>query len=145
MKTIKTLSLVALVALGLLAPAYAAKSPVAVEVPVNQFGQEAWADNVGWLHKRNSSTAEMLVCSGRCLLKAVILNTGPLTTKLTLRNTSVENGTGAIVLIHRFAPGNTTPGNNPIPAPILLDKGITMTLSAASTEEEVEVLYRDMD
>lgn len=145
MNKIKSLSLALVAVVGLSALALAAKSPNNVETPRNQMGQEAHPENAGWLHKRQSATAEMIVCEGRCLLKALILNTGPRTTEVRVRNSSVANGAGALVIKHKFEQVNTAPGNNPIAAPILLDKGITVSMTAASTEEEVEVLYRDLD
>jgi hypothetical protein len=141
-----------IIALGLalvisgISTAFAAKNPASVSVPVNQRGEEAYPDNAGWLHMRNSATSEMVVCSGRCLLRAIILSTGPSTTQLTIRNSSVADGAGAQVLpFIRFVNPNTQPGENPIPAPILLDKGITATLSSVSAGEEVTVEYRDLD
>lgn len=144
MKKITTLSLMVMSLLS--ASVALAISPNNVKVPKNDRGQEAYSDNVGWLHVRDSATSELVVCSGKCLLRAVILNTGPATSRLQIRNTSVADGSGVLVLgDHHFQVINTAPGNNPIAAPILLDKGISVTLSSVSAGEEVTVEYRDLN
>lgn len=143
-KKIIVLSL-ALVVAGI-SEAFAAKNPASVSVPVNQRGEEAYPDNAGWLHMRNSATSEMVVCSGRCLLRAVIMSTGPSSSYVTIRNSSVADGSGAQVLpLLHFVNPNTAPGNNSVSAPILLDKGITATINSVSNAEEITVEYRDLD
>lgn len=145
MKNMKTLSLTLAAVVLMAGSALAAKNPSLVETPNNQHNMEGHPLNVGYLHSRwVNSSGENAVCSGRCLLAAIIVNTGPLTSMVTLRNTSVANATGAIVLRHKYTVQNSVPGANPIAFPILLDKGITVTINNAG-EEEVTVLYRDLD
>lgn len=149
MKNIKTLALLAVAAFGLAASSHAAQEPNRVNAPLNQQGLEAHPDNVGYLHMRNSGTTEMIVCSGRCLLKALIMSTGPTASYISVRNTSVAQGNGALVLgkYLRFAPlvASGTGDKNPVVAPILLDKGISITLSSVTADEDVTILYRDLD
>lgn len=145
MKNIKALGLSALLLAGVVASSFAAKAAPR-EVPNDHQGKAIGHPLYGgYAHMRNSATGEMVVCSGKCLLSALILNTGPGTSKVTVRNTSVNDGSGAIVFVHRFTTSNSEPGNNPVRLPILLDKGISVTLSAASTEEEATALYLDLD
>ena len=99
----------------------------------------------GFEQTRKLTTGELVVCSGRCVLAGLIMNTGPITSSVRIRNSSVANGAGVLVIKHKYTVANTEPGNNPIRLPILLDKGITVELMAASTEEEVTVLYLDLD
>ena len=143
MKNIKTLALALVAVVGMAAYSAALLGPI--NTPRDQMGEAANPLYGGFQHKRQSAADELIVCSGRCLLAGLILNTGPATTKVSVRNSSVANGAGALVFVHRFAVSNTEPGNNPVRLPILLDKGITVTLNAASTEEEVTVLYQDLD
>lgn len=146
MNTIKTLSLIGLIALGLAAPAVAAVNPSSVIVPLNQRNEEAFPENVGYLHMRNSATSEMIVCTGRCLLKAILMSTGPISSYVTLRNTSVAQGNGAKVIdLLAFNPLNTGPAGGRIELGILLEKGISATLSSVSNNQEITVLYRDLD
>lgn len=144
----KTLSLVVAVVLGGALFANAAP-PARVDVPMNQKGVEAHPDNAGYLAMRNSGTSEMVVCSGRCLLKAIIMSTGPTATYLRVRNTALAGGGNNYLILNkyvRFAPSNTAGlVNNPLPAPIILDKGISVELSSVSADEDVTVLYRDLD
>lgn len=145
MKNIKAIGLVALAFVLAAGPALAAKNPTMVETPNNQHAEEAHPLNAGYLHLRNSGTAEHIVCSGRCLLAGIIMGTGPLTSMVEIRNTSVANGSGAAVLIMPFQKLNTEPGNNPVRLPILLDKGISVTIPSASAGEDAVILYRDLD
>lgn len=142
MNKIKSLSLVLVVALAAAAPSFALRNEKTVR---DQKGEQAHPLSAGFTHMRQSATGELIVCSGRCLLAGLILNTGPRSTEVRIRNSSVANGAGALVLKHKFEQVNTAPGNNPIVLPIILDKGITVSLTAASTEEEVTVLYEDLD
>lgn len=139
MNKIKSLSLAVLALVLSVSFALAAKEPN------DAAGNAALPENAGWMHKRQSATAEMLVCEGKCILGAIILNTGATSSEVRVRNTSVGNGTGVLVLQHRFQIVNTSPGNNPIAKPILLDKGITTSLTSVSAGEEITVLYRDLD
>ena len=138
----KILGLTALIA-AMTVPAYA--GPGSVNVRKDQSNNPVDYMSGGYLHKRNSATAEMLVCSGRCLLAGIIVNTGVSTTFLRIRNTSTEGGDGALVLEHRYSQVNTIPGGNPIVLPILLDKGIAIKLSSVTGAEEATVLYLDLD
>jgi hypothetical protein len=146
MRNLKSLVLVAIVAVGSLALAANAAEPKPRVVPRNQIGAGADPLYGGFLHMRNSGTDEMVVCSGRCLLAAIIMGTGPNTTKLTVRNSSVADGSGATVLYSKFLQSNSQAAVVPLPPlPILLDKGITATISGVNSAEEVTVLYIDMD
>lgn len=141
----KNIALALIASVVLSGSALAAKNPSTVDTPRGSTGAEAHPWNAGYLHKRNSATAEMLVCSGRCLLAGIILNTGAATTGVIVRNTSTEEASGAIVLVHRFSINNSEPGNNPIRLPILLDKGIAVKLESVSAGEAATILYRDLD
>lgn len=136
--------LLAVVSLGLVASAYAA--PGSANTRRDQRGNEANPWYGGYANTRLlSTTAEQVVCSGRCLLAGLILNTGPQASQVRIRNSSVANGVGVIVLKHHYSIANTSPGNNPVQLPLDLDKGITVQLTAVSNQEEVVVLYIDMD
>lgn len=130
-------------------PVLASAGPGLVNVRRDQNGFPVDPRNGGYLHMRNSGTSEMIVCSGRCLLAGILMSTGPSSTFITVRNTSVAQGNGALVLPRytRFAQVNTQPGsNNLLPTGgILLDKGISVTLSSVSADEDVTVLYLDLD
>ena len=143
-KNLKSLGLAVLVSVGLVGAAFAA--PHKVNTPRNQRDQEPSVYYGGYQWIRNSATAEMIVCSGRCLLAALITSSGPEGSELRVRNSSVVDGTtGSYALIHRFSSRNTEPGNNPIRYPMVFSNGITVKLNAASTGEEVTVLYLDLD
>lgn len=145
MKKIKTLGLLALV-VGMAASAMAAVPKV--NTPRDQRGDGAFSDYAGYSHMRNSGSSEMIICSGRCLLKAILMSTGPSTSYISVRNSSVAQGNGALVLPRytRFFQVASGPGsNNPVSHPILLDKGITVTLSAITSDEDVTVLYLELD
>ena len=146
MNKIKTLSLAA-VLVASVALAAMASSPQQRVVPRDQNGNPAEPLYGGFLHQRNSATDELIACSGRCVLAALIMGSGPQSSVLTVRNSSVADGGGAIVLRRRFVQSNTQPTEDPFPPyPILLDKGITTTLSnAGSFGEDVVVLYIDLD
>jgi hypothetical protein len=137
-----------LTALALLVSAVPAGAyPDRVNARLDQKGQPVDPRYGGYSHMRNSSTGEMGVCSGRCLLAGVMLGTAPngSPVQLVLRNTSVANASGAIIARIPLVSVNTQPGLNPIGLPILLDKGITATLTSASNGEEVTVLFLDLD
>lgn len=144
------LSLMVLAALAMVASsAHAAKNPSRVETPYNSVGGEAHPDNAGWLAQRNSSTEEMIVCSGRCLLRAVIMSTGPTASYVRIRNTAITNGSTSSLILPKYLRFNPSvdsgPGRQPLVAPILLDKGISVQLSSVSADEDVIILYRDLD
>ena len=144
------LALVVVAGLGMIASsAHAVKNPSVVDTPRNSVGGEAHPENAGWIAQRNSSTEEMIVCSGRCLLKAVIMSTGPTATYLQIRNTAITNGSATYLVgpkYLRFNPSvDSGPGRQPLPAPMLLDKGISVKLSSVSADEDVIILYRDLD
>jgi hypothetical protein len=144
-KNLKNSMLAVVAVLGLVANSFAI-SPTSVPTRRDQKGEGANPLYGGYSHMRNSATSEMVVCSGRCLLAAVVLGTGPTTSTLTIRNSSVADGSGAIVIRPRFEVANSGYGQNPNPPlPILLDKGITATLSSISAGEEVTVEYLDLD
>jgi len=143
-KTFKSLALGALVVVGLVGNALAASHRV--NSPRNQRGEEPHPLYGGYEYKFNSATAEMIVCTGRCLLAGIIMNTGPAGTEIRVRNSSVVDGTtGSYALIYPFRVHNSEPGNNPIRLPMLFSNGITVKLNAASTGEAVTVLYLDLD
>lgn len=137
--------------LGLLALAVAVPSFAKVHnvnTPRDQRGAAADPRYGGYLHKRNSGTAEMLICSGRCLLAGMSMGTAASTANALIRNTSVIGdagaGWGALVFGPiMFSPNINTSGDtiNVIPLPVLLDKGITLTLSAG----DATVFYLDLD
>lgn len=145
MKNLKTLSLAVLALVASASFSFAGKRPNNVDTVLNRLGNEAHPWNAGYLHARNSTTDELVVCSGRCLLAGVIINSGPVASFITIRNSSVADGSGAIVLKAGYAPSNSQPGYNPIVLPILLDKGITLDISSVAGAEEATVLYRDLD
>jgi hypothetical protein len=142
-KNLKTLGLAVLVALGAVASVVAAPPPAA-NMRLDQKG-----NTIPFLvanHMRDSATSEMVVCSGRCVLAAIWQGTGPVTSSVQIRNSSVADGSGALVAIRRFEVSNSGYSQNSTPPyPILLDKGITVTLPAASNGEEVTVEYLDLD
>ena len=143
-KNLKSLGLAAFFVVGLVGSAFA--FPHKVNTPRNQRDQEPHPFYGGYSWVYNSATAEMLVCSGRCLLAGLIMNTGPATTEVRVRNTSVIDGTAArLAMIYPFRNHNSEPGNNPIRLPMLFSNGITVKLNAASTGEAVTVLYLDLD
>lgn len=146
MKNLKSLGLVAVVLVASVVGALAA--PPKVNVPRDQNNNTlSQSDYAGYSHMRNSGTSEMIVCSGRCLLKGLIMSTGPVSSYLQVRNTSVAQGNGALVLGRyvRFTPVNSGPRADALSAPILLDKGISLTLSSVSADEDVTVLFLDLD
>jgi hypothetical protein len=126
--------------------AFAAVSPNGVVTPRDQRGEAAHPLYGGYANTRvTATTSEIVVCSGRCVLAAMILNTAPVASQVRIRNSSVANGVGVLAIKHNYNPVNTEPGNNPIRLPMFLDKGITVQLTASGAQEEVEVLYLDMD
>lgn len=138
--------LLGLLALSVAVPSFAKVHNV--NTPRDQRGNEANPMYGGYLHKRNSSTAEMLICSGRCLLAGMIMGTASSVSFASIRNTSVVgsagDGYGALVFGHfMFSPNLNTSGEsaNVIPLPVVLDKGITLTLSAG----DATVFYLDLD
>ena len=143
-KNLKSLFLAGLAVVGLVGSAFAL--PHKVNTPRNQNDQEPNPGYGGYQWVRNSATAEMLVCSGRCLLAGIIASTGPDGSEIRVRNTGVIDGTAArLAFIASFNPQNTAPSGNMVPYPMLFENGIAVKLSAASTGEEVTVLYLDLD
>lgn len=96
-----------------------------------------------WVYK--SDTAEQVICTGKCLLAGLITNTGASTVTLTIRNTSVANGTGPQVLpLLKYDP-QTGVARNALVLPLVLSQGISAQLSSVANAEAVTVVYIDLD
>lgn len=140
-KNLKSLGLAVLVVVGLVGSGFAA-APHKVNTPRNQRDQEPNPYYGGYSWVRNSSTTEMLVCSGKCLLAAILRNTGASSTEVRVRNSGLIDGTaGSYALIYPFSATNSEPGGNPIRLPMVFSSGITVKLTSTSLGEEVTVLY----
>ena len=144
-KKINLLMLAGMIVLGNVTAALAL--PYVQNTPRNQRGEEPNPYFFGYQNSRVAgATTELVICSGRCVLVATILGTGPATSELRIRNTSVADGdTNRISIKHRFLVQNSEPGNNPIRLPLLMQNGITAQLTAASSQEEAVIVYLDID
>ena len=102
----------------------------------------------GYTYRRLAATGATLICSGRCLLAAIVRGTGPVATSLVVRDTAEAiSGGGILVLGSAYFQLNETHYQyNPLPAlPLLFGSGIMAQLSAASTDEWVTFAYIDLD
>lgn len=96
----------------------------------------------GYDYNRVTSTTEVLVCSGKCILAGLLMATGAKTSFVIARDTIAADGAGSkIAVLSRFEP-DTRPSWNMLSAPVFMDSGISVKLSAT---EEVTVLYIDLD
>ena len=140
-KLLLSLVIVAVAGVAMAAP----RSPV--NTPRDQRGEGAYPGYGGYSAKRNSATAEDIVCAGRCLLHALIVNTGHDASTLLVRDTSVsgQGGVQNTKLLLPYRAVNTAPRHEPIVLDMLLDSGISVTLSSVSKGEEVTVIYLDLD
>ena len=141
MKKIKLLSVASLVVLGTASLAFALRNEKTVR---DQNNAQAMVDYAGYSNSRVADPGEHIVCSGRCVLSAIIRNTGPYT-RITVRNSSVAQGNGVIAVENFFSPTNSGAWVNSIPAPLIFTKGITVTLGTTVNGEQVTVLYEDLD
>lgn len=86
--------------------------------------------------------AEQIVVSGRALLLGLVRSTGPEVANVLIRNTSVASDAGKLALprIHWFVGTGVT--DNPIPYPVLFDKGISVDINDATAgAQQLTVIY----
>lgn len=134
-----TLSLVLLS--GLVAGASFAAQP-SITTPKSDKGAEIDPLYGGYKATYIADLAEQVVCSGRCLLADVIMTTGPRTSQVAIKDTSVANGTGKLMIPVRTFDGETS-ARTSLLRPIRSVNGITIKLNAVSQGEGVTILYLD--
>ena len=143
-KKLLSLAVLASLVLGLGGVAQAASS---ARTPLNQRGEEPHPFYGGYDSTRIATATEYVVCSGKCLLGGLYTGTGPSTTRILIFDTAIA-GTGAnarrLVAIP-FDPNATASVTNRIDRPIRFYNGISVDLTAASTGEEVEILYLKLE
>lgn len=104
-------------------------------------------DLMGYDYKNFATTAEEVICTGRCLLGGVYLGSGASTAYLWIRDTAVL-GSGADSLAlpaFRFDANGTVARGNQLDRAILFSNGIAIDLSSVAASERVTVLYIDLD
>ena len=143
MKNKLLLSLALLVVAGVAVAA----PPGSVNVRKDQNGNPAHPFYGGYSSIRNSATAAMQVCTGRCLLRAILMNTGLDTVHVRIVDSSVrgDNADTELKAIIPFKALQTAPFAMPLELNLLMEKGIIVKLSGASNGEEVTVIYQDLD
>lgn len=120
-----------------------------VLAPAGRRGVDAHPLYGGYKATRLSSTSEVLICSGRCILGGLYMSSGALASHVLLRDSIAADGTTSIatkMLMLGFVETNTAAHGNKIERPIRTSNGIVGKLSAVgSFNEEVVVLYIDGD
>jgi len=131
-------------ALAVSAPVFAG-IPDKREVPYGPSGPIEHPLYGGADFTRQSSTDELVVCIGRCLLIALIRSTGSVDTSIQIRNTGIPGSSGDISVANLHFERNTGAHANPIPFPMVHTNGISINLSSTAESEDVTVLYIDLD
>ena len=94
-----------------------------------------------------SSAAEVLVCTGECILDAIVLSSGAPSSYMIVRDTGTADASGDQVLPYLFFPSTNTA--NPIYAPLdgqkmKFEDGISVTLSSYANGERAVVYFTDL-
>mgnify|MGYP001563265669 CR=1 FL=1 len=119
-----------------------------VMAPAGRRGVDVHPLYGGYKATRVASTTEALICSGRCILGGLYMSSGPATSHVQFRDSGTADGTLVLTakMMHvSFVNSNTDAYGNKIPAPIRTSNGIAAKLNAASSNEEVLILWIDGD
>jgi len=138
-------ALLALFLFGLV-PGMSFADTTTVNTPKSEKGDEVNPLYGGYMYRRLAgSTTEILVCSGKCLLAGVLMNTGPATSALRLRDSGTADGTpdqAALILRLGFNVIDTSPSFRKVDIGARTVNGITAKLNTATNGvEEATILY----
>ena len=108
--------------------------------PLAQYSHASYKYIVG--------TTETVVCSGVCVLLAVIRSTGAVNDAVQIRGTAAADGLNVNTVFSTHFTADTGAHDNPVAFPILVSSnsssGITAKINGAATEQ-VTVVYIDLD
>ena len=99
----------------------------------------------GYQYFRATSSAEVMVCTGLCLVAALIMSTGPSTVALMLRDTAQANGSATAIGPVRFEADGTGARLPVIHLPVVFNNGISADLNGTLTDEAATILFLDLD
>ena len=96
-----------------------------------------------------SSTDEAVVCSGRCALYDVITASGADGSYVVIRDTATADGSGSSIMSKLEFDGTgiakSLAAGNPNAFPIVTTYGISVDLSSVGSNEQILVIYKDLD
>lgn len=99
----------------------------------------------GYQYFRATASAEVMVCSGRCLVAALIMSTGPSTMALILRDTAQANTSATAIGPIRFEADGTGARLPVIHLPVVFTNGISADLNGETADSAVTILFLDLD
>lgn len=96
-----------------------------------------------------NSTTEAVVCTGNCIIDAIMLSSGAVGSYAIIRDTATADGSGTQVLpVLQFEASATTGIYQSFPlngVKVMTTKGITVDLSTTGNYEVATIWYRDLD
>lgn len=113
----------------------------------NQRGEALDAQYGGYEATRIYTTAEQVVCTGRCVLAGLLMTSGTAGTRVNIYDTSVTGALAAAELkvIADFSSDQTGAATPRVSRPVRFTKGISVRLGTIAAGESVTVLYVDLD
>jgi hypothetical protein len=102
---------------------------------------------IGKSYKHLASATGVVVCTGKCLLFDVILDSGATSSYATIEDTyTAEAGTNS-VFVAAFGGAGVTKALSvgSMAFPVTFDYGITLDLSSVAAGEHATVIYKDLD
>jgi len=125
-------------------PASATKRREAPQGPQGSFMHPLYS---GYDYAYLSNTTEKLVCTGTCLLHAVIMGTGAIATGVLFRDTDTADNGNVILMVPELHFSVTASSGNlqRVEIGLVTNNGIAVDLTSVSAGEDITVLYLDLD
>lgn len=102
----------------------------------------------GYSYLYKNTAAEQMVCTGKCVLSGILMSTGVASRFITLRDTQAAHGGASHFLPPIYFREATDSGaleRDMIERPIIMNSGISATISSVLSGESATFLYLDLD
>lgn len=125
----------------------AAKSYKVQDVTMDQNNNAVHPLSEGKSYTNFASTTEAVICTGRCLLYDIILSSGADGAYAIIKDSATADGSGSDIFARLEFDGtgiqSMAQGSNAFP--IVTSKGITADLSSVGSNEELLIIWKDLD
>lgn len=117
------------------------------DVAMDQNGNAVHPSLLGKTYAQFSSTTEAVVCTGKCLIHEIILSSGADGAYAIVKDSATADGSGDDIFAQLEFDGTghlvMSGGSNAFPIQTTL--GITLDLSSVGSNEEILIVYTDLD